>query len=127
MSLLEYVEENNAPDAMVSQRVKKSVSKSKTVRPKISKLKSVKPKIDKSKTHRPKISKSKTSTQKTIKKPSILWYLLHVPFGFASGPLCHYLWDDVNAVEAERHLGYGIMLSAGMWIAVGVTLLVSFV
>ena len=117
---------NNASDTTVSQRTKKPISKPKVAKSKSVKLKSVKPKADKPKTHRPKTSKPKTSTQKTVKKPSILWYILHVPFGFASGPLCHYLWEDANAVEAERHLDHGIMISAGTWIAAGTTLIISF-
>ena len=132
MSLLEYVEDNNTPDTTVLQRVKKSapkpkISKPKSVKLKINKPKSVKPKISKPKTHKSKTPEPKIGRSDIDRKPSMLWYLLHVPFGFASGPLCHYLWEDANTAEAEKHLGHGIMISAGTWIATGVTLLVSFV
>ena len=60
------------------------------------------------------------------RKPSRLWYVAHVPFGFASGPACHLIWEDKNQDEAVKHLGYGVMLSVGTWISVGVTMLVSF-
>ena len=58
--------------------------------------------------------------------PSNWWYLAHVPFGFASGPLCHAIWEDRHQKKAELHLMHGIMLSAGTWIAAGVTLMFSF-
>ena len=73
----------------------------------------------------PGVPEQDTANAAGPKKPSCLWYIPHVPFGFASGPICHYMWESANESEAERHLGHGILLSAGTWIAVGVALLVS--
>ena len=57
--------------------------------------------------------------------PSRLWYVVHVPFGFVSGPACHDLWEDRNPADAERHMLRGIVLGAGAWFTIGVALLVS--
>ena len=67
-----------------------------------------------------------TDSDKLHAGPSNWWYVAHVPFGFASGPLCHAIWEDRNGSEAEKHLAHGIMLNVGMLLAAGVTLMFSF-
>ena len=120
MSLLEYIQKKDVPETIPAHG-KSRKPKSKTAKPKI-----IKPKNTKLKNKKPNNIKLKTDKPEN-KKPSKLWYLLHVPLGFVSGPLCHGMWEDVNEVEAVKHLGHGIMLSSGTWIAVGAALLVSFV
>lgn len=71
-------------------------------------------------------SEPKSDGPNGCRRPSRLWYVLHVPFGFMSGPACHVLWEDANQPEAEKHLLHGIMLSAGTWLAAGTALLISF-
>ena len=133
MSLLEFLKDNDVKNDDVKEdhtneqkKTERINVKSKGMKVKKIEPKEIEPEEIKPNNVEPKKSNHNIKTINIKRKPSAMWYILHVPLGFASGPLCHAMWESKNEKEAIKHLHHGVMVNAGMLVAVGVSMILSF-